>query len=183
MSIENIIIASVMSKDVFRRFAKVSPKDKEKIVEKVKEKVNGKGKKKPAKKEEAPAEEIEVTDDAVDALKETPAETPKEEAPKDKPDVEKPAVETSITDEEVPDEEVTNETEDIPGMEDIVGDLVEEVEAIKSDGHIAPEEVLGLIDNMVQMVQSLLTAKPGRARKTATAQRVREEVIAERIIQ
>jgi hypothetical protein len=194
MSIENIIIASVISKDVFRRFAKVSPKDKEKIVEKVKEKVNGK--KKPAKEEVVKDEAVEKVEDKKPAKGEVPPQLKKDKAEDkaEKPDVEKPAVETTVEDEkadeildmeiEVPDEgdEAPGDDEPSSDMESIVDGIAEEIEQIKSDGQVTPGEVMQLMDNMMGMVDSLLKAKPGRARNSAVAQQIREEEIAGRMV-
>jgi hypothetical protein len=61
---------------------------------------------------------------------------------------------------------------------------VEEVETIKQDGNLAPKDVLGLITNMMEMVNLLVQAKPPiRRRKKSGAEReflIAEEV-AERI--
>ena len=151
MNLARLLIASIATQGVYKRFAQLSDEDKAKVVEKVKERVKGKGEAEP-ETEESPAkpekkEEVveEVTEEApADAEEEAPAEP--EESPKSE-------------------------------IEDIVGDLIEEVEVIKTDGHVSPSEVLGLIDNMVRMVQTLLQAKPGRAKKAS-----REEAIAERLV-
>ena len=150
MSVRNVIIAAVLTKDVFRRFAQMSDDDKAKIVEKVKEKMNGNGK--PA--EEEIKDDVGSSDKATEMITENMKEAPEEEAP-----------------------EAEASEEETTGIEDIVGDLIEEVETIKSDGQVSPSEVLGLIDNVVQMVQVLLDAKPGKAKKAS-----REERIANRIV-
>lgn len=164
MSLQKAMIAAVVSREVFNRFAQLSDEDKAKVTEKVKEKVKGKG------------------DGEQDAEVDAPADEPK---PEDKPEdtaeepAEEPAPEETDT-EEQPAEEPADEEPDLGG---IVNDLVKEIEAIKSDNVITPSEVLGLVDNIVKMVSSLLTAKPGRARKSFVASLVREEVIASRIVQ
>jgi len=63
-------------------------------------------------------------------------------------------------------------------LDDLVGDLAEEIEVIKSDGQIAPSEVVGLIDNVVKMVHVLLQAKPGKEKEAAS----REAAIVERML-
>jgi len=201
MKVARLIAASVLTQGVFERFAKLSKKDKDAVVEKVKEKVNGKGKangkkddkkkgKKPAKgkvppqfekgkkkpkDEEKPVEEEAVVEEEVVEEEETTDKKPEKgkvppQFQKGKKDEEEAGVEAP-TDESDGDESKS--------LDNIVGDLAEEIEVIKSDGHIAPNEVVGLIDNVVKMVHVLLQAKPGKPKKASSE---RELAIAERIV-
>jgi hypothetical protein len=50
-------------------------------------------------------------------------------------------------------------------IESIVNDLVDEVKTIKQDGQVAPKDVMGLIQNMMEMVNLLVQAKPPVSRR------------------
>jgi len=154
MNVMRLIVASVATQDVFKRFAQLSKKDKETVINKVKEKVNGKGK---SKKDEEPPEEEAVEEEVKDET------------------VEETESDTGTTEEVAPDTEEQVEGES-KSLENLVGDLAEEIEVIKTDGQISPSEVVGLIDNVVQMVHTLLQAKPGKPKKAS-----REDDIAQRI--
>ena len=164
-----LVVASVATCSVFERFAKLSDKDKAVVVKKVKEKVNGKGKKdeKPpkGKKEETPPEE--VVDEKSEGTKEVPAKKDETTPAKKLEDAAKGKTEET--------------TEEAPDMQGIVDGLVKEVEVIKSDGQITPAEVLGLVDNIVQMVGLLVSAKPLRQPKAASREkRITAKLVAER---
>ena len=67
-------------------------------------------------------------------------------------------------------------------MDSIVNDLVNEVKTIKQDGHVQTKDVLGLIMNMMEMVNLLVQAKaPMKRRKSRRGMIEREFVIAERV--
>ena len=173
MSVQRMIIAAVMTKPVFQVFAKMSDGDKAKVTKKVKEKVqgkkDGKGKKAPPIDEEADA--------PVDAEEETkgkkapPKKDKGEKVPPKKDKGEDAGAEDSKDAESVKDD-AGAEPDEAGGagdqtVESVVQGLLNEVEAIKSDGQITPAEVLGLVDNMVQMVSILVQAKPPRAKKAS----------------
>ena len=185
----SLITAAVVSAPVFRMFAKLSDEDKTKVVDKVKEKVNGKGKKdkKPPKgkkkkdEEVVPDEKVVPGEEVVPDEKETPEEkeVPEEgvvPAGKVLPVKGVPAQKDVPVEDEEPSEE----------MAAIVDGIAQEIEQIKSDGKVTPGEVMGLMDNMIMMVDSLLKAKPGRARKSPIAAEVvaetREDRITARIV-
>jgi len=50
-------------------------------------------------------------------------------------------------------------------IESIVNDLVSEVKTIKQDGQVAPKDVMGLIQSMMEMVNLLVQAKPPTRRR------------------
>jgi hypothetical protein len=151
MNVNTLIMASVATKSVYRRFAQLSDEDKEAVVNKVKKK---------------------LTDNSDD--KEETSDKSKDKAKKEKPKSKDNAKEEAAPKEEEPKEEPAEEeeTDETTDMSTIVDGLVSEVEAIKSDGQVTPMEVLGLIDNIVQMVSTLLAAKPGRAKKADIVERV-----------
>ena len=95
---------------------------------------------------------------------ETPSETT-EETPSETPE------ETSTeTPEETPEK---TDSDDAPSDEltSIVDGISQEIEQIKSDGQVTPSEVMGLMDNMITMVNELLGAKAKKPVKTASVNR------------
>lgn len=155
------VFASLFETEAFERFAKLSDGDKKKVVKKVKEKVkvkgNGKGKK---------TDKAEKPEDAEDKSKdEPPEEPPKEEPEPEDSSEEKPAEEVGQSDESDESEESGKTEEPENGLKEIVDGIAGEIEQIKSDGVVTPGEVMGLMDNMMTMVNELLRAKPGRAKK------------------
>ena len=153
-TLTRLIVSSVATRSVFKRFAKLSDEDKAAVVEKVKAKVNGDA-------EEAPSDAAEET---------TTEETV--EGTGDTPDSVGEAVEEGVEESE------EGSADAAPDMQGIVDGLVKEVEVIKSDGQITPAEVLGLVDNIVQMVSVLINSKAPRKSRSAS----REERIADRIV-
>jgi hypothetical protein len=213
MNLRKLMIASVATMGVFRKFAQLSDEEKEEVVNKVKEKLNVKDES-PEESEESPEEEspekTESEDDTTEDVNEPDdeegsdeSESGDEEESDDDEEVDAvPEDESSETEAEPEPEteaepETESETEEEPEPEpepdkedrkdeitDIVNNLVEEVETIKQDGNVAPKDVLGLITNMMKMVNLLVQAKPPtRRRKKSGAEReflIAEEV-AERI--
>jgi hypothetical protein len=208
MNVQNLIIASVATRSVFRRFAQLSDEEKEEVVKKVKEKMNIQDDEEDTDKdadvdtdkdisEDKPEEETEETteqedvgddeegdtnedisedtdegeesDDDTEEVEEVPDESeeePVEEEPIEETEEEpEPEEETEEVEEESEPEEQKEE------IEEIVKGLVEEVQTIKQDGQVGPKDVLGLITNMMEMVNLLVQAKPPtrrRKRKSAT---------------
>lgn len=208
MSVKNLIMASVATRGVFRKFAKLSDEEKDEVVKKVKDKMNVKddedtgddeekdtSEDEPAEEEmqEAPAEEPvedadadadedtsddedEDSDEDTEEVEEiTDEEEPADEAPADEPVEEEPT-------EEVPAEEESDmdEGEQKDKIEEIVNGLVEEVQTIKQDGQVSQKEVVGLITNMMEMVNLLVQAKPPTRRRKKNAA-TREFEIAMRV--
>lgn len=153
MNITRLIIASVMTHSVFERFAQLSEDDKDAVVSKVKDKVKSKNTE--TTDEDAEMEDVGSSEKATKLISDN-------------------AEEETSTDKGVEEKESTE-----GGLDNIVGDLMEEIEVIKSDGKVSPSEVLGLIDNVVQMVQVLLQAKPGKLKKSS----MRKSVIVDRLVQ
>ena len=203
MNLRKLMIASVATMGVFRKFAQLSDEEKEEVVNKVKEKLNVKNDT-PEEGEESPEEEssekTEPEDDTPEDTDESGDEGSDEnesDGEGESDDEEVDAVpeenesepETESEPEEEPESEVESEPESEPEVEpdeeekkneitDIVNNLVEEVETIKQDGNVAPKDVLGLITNMMEMVNLLVQAKPPtRRRKKSGAER--EFMIAE----
>ena len=137
-TLTRLVVSSVVTHSVFKRFAALSDEDKASVVEKVKSSVGG-------GEEEAAEEGAEegVEEGAEEAVAGEGAE----------------------------------EGGEAPDMQGIVDGLVSEVEVIKGDGQITPSEVLGLVDNIVQMVSVLINSKAPRKSKSAS----REDSISERV--
>lgn len=142
------LMISFPVRGVFLKFAKLSDDEKSKVVTKVKDKLKSKKDEAPAKKEVEKPEE-----------KEAKPEKSKGEKTPSKKDDEKPKDSTT-------DSEST--------MMSIVDGLAQEVEQIRADGQIDSSEVIGLFDNMVQMVTLLLNSKPKNVKSSM-------EAIAERV--
>ena len=195
MNTIRLIVASIVTQSVFQRFAQLSKKDKDAVVKKVKEKVNGKGNakknngKKPKKgevppqfqkgkkkKNEKPPKEEKVVEEEVVGEKETGGKPEKGKVPPQFQKGKKKEEEAETSEEEVVEEDKAEGDSESKSLDNLVGDLAEEIEVIKTDGQIAPSEVLGLIDNVVKMVHVLLQAKPGKNKKAS-----REEEISQRI--
>ena len=127
---------------------------------------------------EVPTEEAPVPADDQTPVDEVPVEDDDNDIPPDEPrednDEDSTGDGESTTDDE--DEEIEDKKDEIA---DIVSDLVEEVETIKSDGHVKPGEVLGLITQMMEMVNLLVEAKAPPRRKKKSS--VREFIIAEKV--
>lgn len=158
--------------------------------------------------EEAPAEDAEESPDEENSTEESDKDGDNQEAERVLSEVEDQAIKVnlstslgSLTPEEfeaienesgegdealdqeveVPDEVAEPNGEEAPEQDlaAIVDGIAEEIEQIKSDGQVTPGEVMGLMDNMMTMVNELLRAKPGRAKKATDA---RIERIATRIV-
>ena len=151
----------------------------------------------------APVEDIKQEEQIEDGSGETgDTEAPSEMAPVEdiqQEGQEAPESQNELGDnfDSVEDEEEDDDTEDTTDMGDvtetedttdtgddgeassIVDDLAKEIQIIKQDGHVSPTEVVGLIKTMMEMVNMLLEAKPGRRRKKSS---VREFIIAEKVI-
>ena len=187
MSLNRMIVASVVTHGVFERFAKLSAQDKKKVVEKVKDKVKSKKNddkkddkkskgtkddkksKKPAKGKVPP--QFEKKDEEKDEAVE------KDDKKSKKPEKGKipPQFEKKDEEKEEAVEDGMSDDEESKGLEGIVDGLVKEVEVIKGDGKVEVSEVMGLIDKMMGMVDTLVNAKPARQKKAS------EEEIADRV--
>lgn len=183
MNLSRIIVASVATHGVFERFAKLSKDDKKKVVEKVKEKV--KTKSKPKKDDKKTKSKAKPKKDDKKGKKPSKGKIPpqflkkddKEEKPEEKKDekAEKPAKGKippqflKKDDKEEKSEEGKEEgmSEETNGLEGIVDGLVKEVEVIKGDGKVEMSEVMGLIDNMMKMVDTLVNSKAPRKKKAS----------------
>ena len=174
MELQRLMEDSVATQGVFVRFAQLSDEDKKKVKDKVKKKLKEKGgkpkkeapkgKKENGKKEKGKVppqfkkKEEEVPEEKVEVEEEVQEETPEEEE--------------SVTEEEVPSEEApsgevpSEEGQDGGSIETIVDELKQEVELIQKDGQVTPSEVIGLFDNLMQMVQTLIESK--HPKKTAS---------------
>jgi hypothetical protein len=173
MDIQRLIIASVAVKGVFRRYAQLSADEKAEVTKKVKQKLKEKGN----GDSEVDSDERVVPEDTNDAVLDTkdnkvevparlPAdEVPAEEVPAEEPPAEEPPVEEPPADD----------------MMGIVDGLVQEVETIKSDGKVEQSEVMGLFENMMQMVTLLVQTKAAPEPKEASmAARVAADYIAKK---
>jgi hypothetical protein len=163
------------------------PEDvKDRVREKVKEKIreraeSDEGSDKPAEDgeedesvEEAPLEESdeEDTGDVEDELEDDASEE------------EEDVIEDEEDDEDSEEDDDEEPVEDAaPDLSQLVNDLAGEISEIKSDGKIAPSEVIGLVNSIVTMVNTLLMAKPGRARKSSLAQELRERRVVSRMVE
>jgi hypothetical protein len=198
--LKKILMASIQSNSIFIRFAQMSDENKAKVVEKVTEKVKDKGK---GKGKDAPPEEPPVDDKAKkDEVPPKEEENQEEEAPAGEGfDKFKSELETFELPEDVSaslngeQEETTDDAPQSEGPEpdsesltSIVDGITEEISQIKKDGQVTPGEVMGLMDNMMNMVNELLGAKPAKKKKASfrfprIANRiVRTERIARRMI-
>jgi len=129
-------------------------------------------------------EETEQPEESTEGTEE-PAEESGEPKKETVEDLEEGLGEPDDEDEELDDEdedEELGEGDEKDKINEIVEGLVDEVKTIKEDGHISPAEVLGLIKNMMEMVNLLVEAKPP-ARRRKTSGTVREFVIAERVLE
>ena len=202
MNINTLVMASVATKSVYKRFAQLSDEEKADVVNKVKEKLNQKSN----GEESGDAEDSEESEDQLHTLHseegakaisdamngdieeetqetedtEQPAEESTDEAPQEEEGDDDVPEEYDLgpyDDEEESDGQEDESTEDEPesedsGMTELVNQLAEEVEQIKSDGRVETSEVLGLFDNMMKMVTLLVEAKPKGSRKSSIADRV-----------
>jgi len=163
MEVQRLIVASVATMGVFRRYAKLTDEEKEIVKNKVKEKL------------QTDSSESDATENVID---DTGSKEPME--PEDsKNEAEVPVEEEGNV--EVPVEE--DEGESQPELLGIIDRLAQEVQQIKSDGRVDPNEVLGLFDNMMSMVTLLVNTKlPSKPRKASIAENVMVDVIASRIV-
>ena len=276
MSVKQLIIASVATRSVFRKFAKLSDEEKKDVIEKVKSKMNVKdngdaeGEEEPAEGEQ-PAEgqsieeddseekdtEEKDTEESGTGFGEEPADSEEDDDDDEEEDdeeddddsdgkpveegveptegepveegvepTEEPAegeepgesqliedgqpaeieplsedgqpggeqpeegeqpVEEGMPGEEQPEDSgngvLPEVTEDKKGqMEGIVNDLVQEIKTIKQDGQVRTGDVLGLIMNMMEMVNLLVQVKPPmKRRKSKRGSIEREFLVAGRI--
>lgn len=203
MRLRGMIIASVATHGVFERFAKLSDKDKKKVVEKVKDKVKtkSKGKKdeKPAKgkKDEKPAKGKKDKKPAKGKGKIPPQFLKKDDKKDEKDKAEKPAKDEKDKaekpakgkippqflkkDDKAEEGKEEGMAEEADGLEGIVDGLVKEVEVIKGDGKVEMSEVMGLIEKMMGMVDTLVNAKAPKQKKASEdiADRVARSVVSE----
>lgn len=193
MSIQKLIIASVATRSVFRRFAQLSEEEKKKVVDKVKEKM-GLGDSDDSKSDDEDGSESEheeksesETQDESESQFEKDVSDGEDEKSEDtdegeESDEENKSPESEDEVEPEPESESDEDKEQKKDeIEDIVNDLVEEVETLKGDGHIAPKDVLGLITNMMEMVNILVEAKSPSRRRRRNSGVEREFIIAERV--
>lgn len=146
MDVRRLMVASVAVKGIYRRYAQLSNGDKDKVKAKVKEKLNGKANGNGAKSEKLSDEEIAALD----------GKAPEKEEKSEEPEAESG------------DEQGGEEAAPEGGLESIVEGLRQEVETIQKDGKVDPGEVLGLFDNLMQMVTLLVgTRPPAKPRKKA----------------
>jgi hypothetical protein len=132
------------------------------------------------------ADESEESDGDADIEFQSPAaDEPEEFESVDAPDAESDESESADGTESAPtpddDTNADQSDDDKPSsdLSGIVDDIAQEIQQIKSDGKVTPNEVMGLMDNMMTMVNQLLRAKPGRVRKAMLTRR--EAVLAERL--
>ena len=189
MSIQNLIIASVATRSVFRRFAQLSDEEKKKVVDKVKEKMglgdsddSESGDEDDSKLEDQEKSESEIEDESESQFEkdvgngEDDESEDADEAEKSDEENESPESEDEIEPELEPESDEDKEQKK-DEIEDIVNDLVEEVETLKSDGQVAPKDVLGLITNMMEMVNLLVEAKPPTRRRRKSSEK--DEILRE----
>lgn len=145
---------------VVARFAQLSPGQKEDAVKKVMTnlKAKSKSKKKPKPKKKSKSKKKPKKEKAPE--KDEKAE---ESRPDEKVDEVKPEETEEST--EAPDGE--SGMSDDGGLMQSIQDLSEELERVKQDGRVDSSEVLGLFNNLMDMVNTLLRAKPGRKVKAA----------------
>jgi hypothetical protein len=62
-----------------------------------------------------------------------------------------------------------SDDKDNPDLMDSIQSLSDELDIIKEDGKVDSSEVVGLFQSMMEMVNELLRAKPGRKRRTPKA--------------
>jgi len=182
MSLNRIIMASVATHGVFERFAKLSAKDKKKVIKKVKDKVKSKGKKddKPAKGKKDDKKKPAKGKVPPQFLKKDDKKDEKEEDPKEEK-AEKPAKgkvppQFLKNKDEAPKEDGMADEAESDGLEGIVDGLAKEIEVIKGDGKVEMSEVMGLIENLMGMVDTLVNAKPAKKKKAS------ERDIADRVV-
>jgi hypothetical protein len=182
MSVQKLIVAAVATRSIFRRLAQLSDEEKEEVVKKVKEKMDIQDEDGETEKVDTETPEDEADEESPDQEEgeEDTSEKPEDEAEDDAEDeteeVEEIAPEEEPAEEEqtepVPEEEPAEEEDQKGKIEEIVNGLVEEVQTIKQDGQVSQKEVVGLITNMMEMVNLLVQAKPPtRRRKRNSATR------------
>jgi hypothetical protein len=137
------------------RFAQLTDEQKESIVQKALSKLEDREDNEfdNLHSEDATKLIIESQGESEDESEDESEETPKEET------VEETTEET--TEEESVDEELES------NMSEIVDSLAAEVEQIKGDGDVSSTEIIGFFDNMMQMVNVLVDAKPKGTRKSS----------------
>jgi len=113
-----------------------------------------------------------------DAAKKDKKNAPKKPSKKDKSKKgPKEMPESDVVLEEAPVDD-GSETSTNDDVRKALDDLKQEMGQVTADGKIEAQEVMGLLDNLVMMVNMLLRAKPGRVRKSSVG---RERVIAGRV--
>lgn len=168
--VRDMMIASVACKGVFRRYAQLSAEEQAEVVNRVKEKLTENG---GESNDETVIDKEAVADTVLDTdgnqnSEEGEAEGGDELSEEDIAAIDEIAVEDApIEDAPVEDAPVEDvPVEDGGDMMSIVDGLAQEVEQIKSDGRVDPNEVLGLFDNMMQMVTLLVNTKaPSKPRQ------------------
>jgi hypothetical protein len=207
MSVQKLIVAAVATRSVFCRLAQLSDEEKEEVVKKVKEKMDiqdDEGESEGETKEvdtETPEDETDEESPDQEEGEEDTSEKPEDEtedeteeveeiAPEEEPAEEEEEQTESVPEEEpaeqeeqaepVPDEEPAEEEDQKDKIEEIVNGLVEEVQTIKQDGQVSQKEVVGLITNMMEMVNLLVQAKPPTRKRRKNAA-TREFEIAMRV--
>jgi hypothetical protein len=189
VKVRDMVIASVSCKGVFGRFAALSEDEQADVVSRVKKKLNGGGDEAVIDKDEASDGVLDNTDDNVDNAdvdntdeaglsEEDMAEIDGIHEGGDEDGDEGGDEDAGLSEDDIAEidglgdeveglQEGLEEGGESPdGMMGLVDGLVQEVEQIKSDGKIEPSEVLGLFDNMMQMVTLLVnTRAPVKSRK------------------
>jgi len=192
MSVQKLIVAAVATRSVFCRLAQLSDEEKEEVVKKVKEKMDiqddegeSEGETKEVDTETPDGETDEESPDQEEGEEDT-SEKPEDETEDETEEVEEiapeeePAEEEEEQTESVPEEEPAEEEDQKSKIEEIVNGLVEEVQTIKQDGQVSQKEVVGLITNMMEMVNLLVQAKPPTRKRRKNAA-TREFEIAMRV--
>jgi hypothetical protein len=142
-----------------QRFAKLTDEQKDEAVKQVMINLKSKG-----DESEKPAEpevnfgDIEFEESSEDSAK--------------KPDG-KPETEVDFGDIEFNETEEAGMSKEPDNLMDSIQSLSDELDKVKEDGKVDSTEVVGLFNSMMDMVSSLLRAKPGRApRKASITDRV-----------
>ena len=156
-SLNQIILQAIIQKPIFSRVAALSKKDKDEVKKKVKKKLKengngGKKKKSPPEKGKGKAEEGKKEKD-----EKVVEDDDKGNSPFQKKEEEKP--------EKAP--------------EDMISELQGELEAIAEDGRVTPQEVLGLVDNIMNIMNLVLQAK--LPKEAMLASRVAESYMGDRL--
>jgi len=161
-----MLLASVATKGVFRRLAQLSDEEKAEVVKKVMEKIQGGGQEAEgdAPADAGDAKGLDAMEKEVEALEqEAAADVAPPEGGDEAPEADAPGPEEDVPEADAP---AMSDDDGEGGLLKVVEDLAAEVEQIRSDGRVDPSEVLGLFDNMMQMVTFLVDTKaPAKRRR------------------